>query len=214
MEALIIDIPSPPFTVLNNETFEVFFTLLGLVEKAEKMATNLANRSFSHFFITIGNISPNYINSANAACDTIDINLFAYIATNRYLFDKFYAIMIDTGASKHSIVSYGQFMAYTRDIKYTTIDISKVGAIYVQFGIGSILSMGFVFIQTPIGHIKFYIVKADTLSLLCLADMDRLGVYFNNIDNLLVMKSTPIPVIRPFDHLFLLWENYLNSFII
>ena len=84
--------------------------------------------------------------------------------------------MIDTGASKHSIASYRLFMDYTRDIKYTIIDISKAGAIYVQFGIGSILSLGSVLIQTPIGYIKFYIVKADTSFLLCLADIDWLGV--------------------------------------
>ena len=70
-----------------------------------------------------------------------------------------------------------------------------------------------ILIQTPIGHIKFHIVKADTLFLLCLTDMDWLGVYFNNINNLLVMKSKRIPVIRQFDHPFLLWESCLNSFI-
>ena len=121
--------------------------------------------------------------------------------------------MIDTGAFKHSIAGYGQFMAFTRDIKDTTINISKAGTIHVQFRIGLILSMGSVLIQTPIGHIEFHIVKADTPFLLCLADMDRLGVYFNNIDNSLVMKSTRIPVIRRFDHPFLLWESSLNSFI-
>lgn len=39
--------------------------------------------------------------------------------------------MIDITASKHSIVSYEQFMAYTKDIKYTIIDISKISIIYV-----------------------------------------------------------------------------------
>lgn len=39
--------------------------------------------------------------------------------------------MIDTNAFKYFITGYRQFMAFTKDIKYTTIDISKVGAIYV-----------------------------------------------------------------------------------
>ena len=64
--------------------------------------------------------------------------------------------------------------------------------------------MGSVFIQTAIGHIKFHIVKADTPFLLYLAHMDCLSVYFNNIDNSLFMKSKRIPVIRRFDHPFLL----------
>lgn len=88
------------------------------------MAINLANRSFSHSLITIGNVSSNYINSANIAFDTIDKNLFAYIAIDQYLYNKFYRIMIDTGIFKYSIAEYGQFMAYRRDIKYMTIDIS------------------------------------------------------------------------------------------
>ncbi len=184
------------------------------MEKAEEMATNLTERSFSHSLITIGNVSPNHISLAHATCDMSDTNLIAYSAIDQYSFDKFYGIMIDTGASKHFTAGYGQFMTYTRDIKDTTIDIAKAGAIHVQLGIGSISSMGSVLIQTTIGHIKFHIVKADTPFFLCLADMDQLGVYFNNIDNSLVMKSTSILVIRRFDHPFLLWESSLNSFII
>lgn len=190
-----------------------FFNLLGFVKKIEKMTTNLANRLFSQFFITIGNISPNHINSTNTVCDTIGTNLIAYITTNQYLSDKFYRLMIDTNAFKYFTMGYKQFMAFTRDIKYTTIDIFKVGAIYVQFGICSILYIGSVLIQKPIRHIKFYIVKANTFFLLCLVNMDHLNVYFNNINKLLVMKSMCILVIHHFDHLFLLWENSLNFFI-
>lgn len=70
------------------------------------------------------------MNSPNVACKIININFFAHIATNQYLFNKFYKIMIDTGVSKHSIASYKQFIAYIKDIKYTIIDISKASAIY------------------------------------------------------------------------------------
>ena len=118
IKALIIDVPSPPSTFLNVETSKVFFTLLDVMKKAEKMATKLADRSFSPFFITISNVLSNYINSANAACDTIDTNLFAYIATNWYLFDKFYGIMIVPFAFKHFTTGYRQFMAYTREQIY------------------------------------------------------------------------------------------------
>lgn len=131
MKALLIDIPSPSSTVLHNENSEAFFTSFSLVEKVEKMAFNLIDRLFSHSLITIGNVLPNHINFANIACDTIDINFFAYIAIDQYLSDKFYEIIIDTGISKHFTASYKKFMAYIRDIKYTTIDISKADAIYI-----------------------------------------------------------------------------------
>lgn len=213
MEVLLIDTPSPPSTILNNENFKVFFNLLGLMEKVEEMATNLPNKSFSYSLITISNVLPNHINFANATCNTIDIYFFAYMAINWYSSNKFYRIMIDTGTYKHSTASYGQFMVYIRDIKYMTIDISKADVIYVQFGISSISSMGSVLIQTPIRHIKFHIVKADNLFLLCFVDIDYLGIYFKNIDKFLVIKSIRILVIRRFDHPFLLWKSSLNSFI-
>lgn len=92
------------------------------------------------------NILFNHVNFANAACKIIDSNFFTYITTNRYLSDKFNKIKIDTSASNHSIAGYGQFMAYTRDFKYMTIDISKVDIIHVEFGIDLILSIKSVFI--------------------------------------------------------------------
>lgn len=131
IEALLIDVLSTPFTVFNNKNSKALFTLLGLVEKAEKIAINLANRSFSHFLITIGNVFYNHINSTNVAYDTINKNLFAYIAIDQYLSDKFYRIMIDTSIFKYFTAGYEQFMAYRRDIKYTTINISKADTIYV-----------------------------------------------------------------------------------
>lgn len=107
IKILIIDILSSPSATFDNENSETFFTSLGFVEKAEKMAINLANKSFSHFLFTIGNVLPNYMNSAYAICDSIDTNLFTYIAINQYLSDKVYEIIINTSISKHSIGSYG-----------------------------------------------------------------------------------------------------------
>lgn len=84
MKALQIDVLLPQSIVYNVENLEVYFTLIGLVKKAEEMTINLANRSFSYFLIIISNLSPNYINSAYTARDIIDTNLFANIASNRY----------------------------------------------------------------------------------------------------------------------------------
>ena len=40
--------------------------------------------------------------------------------------------------------------------------------------------------MTLIGLVNFYIVKADTPFLLCLLDMDRLQIYYNNIIDTLI----------------------------
>lgn len=111
--------------IFHDKNSKTFFISLGLKEKAEKLATTLANRSFSYFFFIIDKIS------SNTTCNINDSDFFAYIATNQYLSNKFYRIMIDAGVYKYSITGYGQYMTYTRKIKDTTINISKVVAIYV-----------------------------------------------------------------------------------
>jgi len=50
----------------------------------------------------------------------------------------------------------------------------QTGAVNIQFGIGSTALIKLVKVKTPISLVNFYIVKADTPFLLCLADMDRL----------------------------------------
>jgi hypothetical protein len=68
-----------------------------------------------------------------------------------------------------------------------------------------------VTLQSPIGRIQFYIVQADTLFLLCLADIDSLQVYYNNIKNTLVTSTLEVPVVRRFGHPFLLWNTSLQT---
>src|SRR5271166_3243146 len=120
--------------------------------------------------------------------------------------------MINTRASRKSTAEYGQYLAY-RKTRDTTINTSKAGAINVQFGIGSTPSIGSITINTPIGNVEFHIVQADTPFLLCLADMDTLKVFYNNLNNVLVTPTKSVLVVRRFGHPFLLWEESLQSFI-
>lgn len=197
IEALMVDVASPPLPDAENSAS--FITSFGPVENAEAITEDLANRSFSHYIGTLPN------------CEDPALP-FSYIATDRYNSEEFYGIMIDTGASKHSTAGYGQYQAYKRKIAIE-IDDSKAGAIHVQFGIGSISSIGSIIIKTPIGLIEFHVVKADTPFLLCLFDMDRLNVYLNNVDNILVKGDGFIPICRRFGHPFLLWDASLHAYI-
>ena len=54
--------------------------------------------------------------------------------------------------------------------------------------------------STEIGKIKFQVLDAPTPFLLCLKDMDRLHVYFNNTTNQLVQGRATFPVIRKWGH--------------
>jgi len=55
---------------------------------------------------------------------------------------------------------------------------------------------------------------AKTLFLLSLSDMDRLGIYLNNLTNSLVTSTGyTILVVQQFGHLCLLWDTLLQLFI-
>jgi hypothetical protein len=58
--------------------------------------------------------------------------------------------------------------------------------INVQFNIKSTLLIELAKVTTLIGIIKFYIIKANTLFLLCLVNIDYLQVYYNNLKNMLI----------------------------
>jgi hypothetical protein len=61
------------------------------------------------------------------------------------------------------------------------LNTSTKGQVIVQFEIRSMFSIGTINIYTLIGKVQFYIVNASTPFLLCLADIDKLQVYYNNI---------------------------------
>ena len=196
---------------LSTENSEAFSTSFGPLSHAKVQTTDLANQSFSH---SLHGAAPKPAPKPASDDDRIDDRIpFAYIVTNRYTSNKFFGIMIDMGASIHSTAGYGQFLAYQKYSPDTSIDTSTKGAINVQFGIGFISSMGSAIISTPIGSVKFHVVQADTLFLLCLADLDHLNVYYNNVTNSLVMKDRTISVIRRFGHPWLLWKSSLDAYI-
>jgi hypothetical protein len=235
MKTLIVNLSVLSLISDNLPNVETFMTSFGSVENAEMMITNLANRSLSHFLINNLHISMNHQTSDNLqtglkmshpfifvqtglnASTPVhtcmkDIDLFTYIIIDRYTFAVFYGIMIDSKASVRSIVGYEQYLAFIKNIPID-LDHTKAGIVNVQFGIGSILSIGSLIIDTSFGLVEFHVVKADTPFLLSLADMDRLKVYFNNVENLLIGKIKILPIIRRFGHGFLLWENSLHSYI-
>ena len=136
-------------------------------------------------------------------------NPFAYSTTpeksSRYNSDKFYSIMIDTGASNASTTGFGQYLAYQNIIDSTaTLNTATAGAINVQFGIGSTPLVGSLTVSTLVGAVEFHIVQANTPFLLCLANLDGLRCYYNNPQDKVVTLTTIVLVARQFGHLFIL----------
>jgi hypothetical protein len=134
--------------------------------------------------------------------------------TSRYDSSHFYGIVIDTGASKYSTAGFSQFQALQRTNGDVVLDETTRGRVTVQFGIGSTSSIGSAKVETPVGQVEFHVIVAKTPFLLSLADMDKLGVYFNNLSNQLVTSTGIVPVVRRFGHPFLLWDTSLRNFIV
>ena len=195
MKALIVD-------VLFFETFDTafddkaFITSFGAMKDAESVLFNLINRSFEH---SLTRISPQLTTNEVQ-------NSFAYVIDDRYSFSQFHEVMINIEASKHSTADYGQYLAYQKYIEDTSINAEKARAVNVQFDIEEISFIDSIMIIMSVGTIEFHVIRANTFFLLCLIDMNRLGVYLNNLTNKLIMKrnSTNVSIIRRFDHSWLL----------
>lgn len=123
--------------------------------------------------------------------------------TDRYSRWKFQGILPDTGAAQVSTAGYEQFHALKLENSTVQLDTSTAGEAIVRFGKGtSVASIGSVKLKTPIGAIRFHVLKTPTPFLLCLADMDRLGVYFDNTTDRLVNGETKVtvPIVRKWGH--------------
>jgi hypothetical protein len=134
-----------------------------------------------------------------------NIDSFTYIIIDRYIFAVFYDIMIDSNASIQSIVNYEQYLAFIKNI-FIDLNRTKTDIVNVQFEIESIASIESLIIDISFEIMKFHVIKIDTFFLLSLADMNRLKIYFNNVENILFMiiKNRDLSIIRRFDHDFLL----------
>ncbi len=136
-------------------------------------------------------------------------DLFAYVMTSdRYTSKKFYGMMIDSGASAKSTAEYDQYLAFKKNKIDSSVDLnfSRAEAVSIQFGIESASSIESLTIDIPFEVVEFHVIKTDISFLLSLADMNRLKVYFNNVENILnmIIQNRKLPVIRRFGHGFLL----------
>ena len=64
------------------------------------------------------------------------------------------------------------------DVKLNTTTINNIKA---YFGIELAIFIGTLTVNSPIRRIDFQVMQIDTLFLLCLQDMNRLGIYLNNL---------------------------------
>jgi hypothetical protein len=67
--------------------------------------------------------------------------------------------------------------------------------------------LGTIAVETPFRTIRFAVMPINTSFLLYLADMDRCGIYFNNINNILIHNGKEHPIVRKWGHSWFLLDN-------
>jgi hypothetical protein len=93
--------------------------------------------------------------------------------------------VIDTGVAFTSTAGYGQFLAL-KETQNVKLDADTANGQRFKFGIGSTAFKGTVQMNTSLEILAFHVVEADTPFLLSLHNLDKIGVYFNNLTNQLV----------------------------
>lgn len=189
----------PSMSETENETFTTSFGKIN----AYDVLSSLTNQAIYHA-VTKDTFKEFYTDNEKFAINvTNGFEVYNSISTDRYGRKTYYGILIDTGASSRSTAGYSQYLAY-KDYHEEPSDLNKekAGEIKVRFGIGETSSIGSAMISLPIGYVEFHIVNADIPFLLCLGDMDRLQVRFDNLNNVLIQDGKAHPVTRRFGHPF------------
>ncbi len=140
----------------------------------------LADKTFRHRLIFMNNI----IVSSNSI--SYSYNAFT---TSRYDDREFKSILIDHDAADYSFEDIEQFTTLQR-ISKTLMILNKKRIISFRFDIDEIAFIDTVDLKTSVDVITFHIVFVHISFLLCLADMNRLRLYFNNLINMLIEESS------------------------
>lgn len=225
-ENLILDVEAD-FEVSSDlqDTPTSYLTSLGELSCSEAAATanSLLNRSFAHVLCPSATSLLKSLPTKDLLTkgETEDLPglpiipiTYTTAAKSRYGKETFIGIIVDTGAAEISTAGYNQYCAFQEANPGLATDLDTSTTVTVKFGVGHATSIGSTQVITSLGVVIFHIMKAETPFLLCLADMDKLGVYFNNLQNLVVTRTKEtVPVVRKFGHAFLLCNSALQTYI-
>ena len=182
---------------------EQFHTSFGQLKGSESITVvnTLADNAFKHQIT----FSDEIVLPATVLAPYV----FNLSTDSRYNDIEFKELLIDSGASTRSTGDIGQLKALQQLDFSIQLNKKTAGSANFTFGIGSAASIGSVNLDTPLGPITFHIVPVNTPFIVCLADMDKLGAFFNNTTNEVIQSQIQSvrchPVIRRYGHAFFLW---------
>ncbi len=182
------------FVIELNSDSKSFLIVVDSIDDSKTISAiiiMLADKTFKHRLISINNI-------------TISANSISYIynvfTASRYDDREFKDILIDHDVANFSSEDIEQFTILQR-ISKTTLILKKKRITSFRFDIDEILFIDIVDLKILVDVITFHIVLVQISFLLCLADMNRLRLYFNNLINMLIEERSIIKVL--FDEMIL-----------
>jgi hypothetical protein len=175
--------------LIEFESNELFLTSLDELRNIEFITSSLANKAFEHRLISK--------DTTNALINESFDFTFISIIESRYDDREFKNILMNCDAARRSTTEIEQFTVLQRLNDSIQLDKSIVGS-KIQFDIDSISIMSTTELNISLELMIFHIVEINTSFLLCLVDLNRLGIYFNNLINELMQKC-PIIIILQID---------------
>ncbi len=177
----IDNISTNEFVIEFNSDSKSFLIAVDSIDDSKTISAiiiMLADKTFRHRLISIDSI-------------TISANSISYIynvfTASRYDDREFKDILIDHDATNFSSKDIEQFTTLQR-ISKTTLILNKKRITSFRFDIDEILFIDIVDLNTSVDVITFHIVFVQISFLLCLAEMNCLRLYFNNLINMLIEK--------------------------
>jgi hypothetical protein len=140
----------------------------------------LADKTFKHRLISMNNIT--------FSANSISYNYNVFIVS-KYDDRDFKSILIDHDAADYLFENIEQFTILQR-INKTSLILNKKRIISFKFEIDEISFIDIVDLKISVDVITFHIVLVHTSFLLCLVDMNRLRLYFNNLINMLIEERS------------------------
>jgi hypothetical protein len=211
--------------LIEFESNELFLTSFDELQNIEFVINSLTNRAFKHRLIL-----------KNCIIIIVFINeLFVFnfisIINSRYDDQEFKNILLNCDAANRFTKDIEQFKAL--QLINNVILNKKTIKSSIKFDIDDTLILKFVELNISLKIITLHIVEINISFLLCLNDLNRLSIYFNNLINEMIQKilnqiitnlqtdwnfqiSSKIrrcSVIRRYDHAFLLWKYFTYSLI-
>jgi hypothetical protein len=161
---------------------KIYFIVVDSIDDSKIIAAiiiMLVNKTFKHNLISM--------NSITFSANSISYSYNVFIVS-RYDDREFRNILIDHDAADYSFEDIEKFTILQR-INKSFLILNKKRIIFFKFDIDEIFSIDTINLKISVDVITFHIVLVHISFLFCLADMNRLRLYFNNLTNMLIEEQ-------------------------